>query len=69
MNALRYLSFPGKLAGLVSVFQVITFVDSIVGVLVGHFFAPTESCIPAQGETLGTEMPQWMRSEGTPHRG
>lgn len=34
MNALRYLSFLGKLAGFVSALQVIPFVDSEVGVLV-----------------------------------
>ena len=34
-----------------------------------QFLAPTGHRIPAQGETLGTEISQWMRSEGTPQRG
>jgi hypothetical protein len=34
MKALKYLSFLGKLAGLVSALQVIPFVDPAVGVIV-----------------------------------
>jgi divalent metal cation (Fe/Co/Zn/Cd) transporter len=34
MNALKYLSFVGKLAGLVSALQVIPFVDPVVGVII-----------------------------------
>jgi hypothetical protein len=34
MKALKYLSFVGKLAGIVSALQVIPFVDPAVGVII-----------------------------------
>jgi hypothetical protein len=57
MKALKYLSFVGKLAGLVSALNVIPFVDPKVGVLIFAAASLLKDTVNRIGDLLDDGMP------------
>lgn len=57
MNALKYLSFVGKLAGFVSALNVVPFVDPTVGVIVFAAASILKDAVNRIGDLLDDGQP------------
>ncbi len=57
MKALKYLSFVGKLAGIVSTLQVIPFVDPAVGVIIFAAASLLKDAVNRLGDLLDDGQP------------
>ena len=57
MNALKYLSFVGKIAGIVSALNVIPFVDPAIGVIVFAAASILKDAVNRVGDLLDDGKP------------